>query len=71
MGIPMTPVRSSNLAAVGYDLSSSTLWIRFHNGGTYEYSGVPEHLWAGLMRASSHGSYHHQHIKHQYPYRRL
>lgn len=34
-------VQSSNIASVGYDLSSSTLEIEFKSGGIYQYSGVP------------------------------
>lgn len=64
----MVPVSSSNLKAVGYDAASSTLRIAFLNGGIYEYSGVPSSVHAGLMAASSHGSYFDAHIK-KGPYR--
>jgi hypothetical protein len=56
-----TPVSSSNLESVGYE--NGTLEIRFHSGGTYQYSNVPEHVYQGLMGASSKGSYFDQHIK--------
>jgi len=58
----MQPVNSSNLEAVGYDSSSSTLRIRFHSG-TYDYHGVPASIYQGLMNASSKGEYHHAFIK--------
>ncbi|WP_235505276.1 KTSC domain-containing protein [Acidovorax sp. Leaf160] len=64
----MVPVSSSNLTSVGYDAASSTLRIAFLNGGIYEYFGVPSSVHAGLMSASSHGSYFDTHIK-KGPYR--
>lgn len=58
-----TPVSSSNLKTVGYDPETKQLEIEFLNGGIYLYSGVPESVYAGLMSASSHGSYFDAHIK--------
>lgn len=58
-----TPVSSSNLRSVGYDAATRTLEIEFHNGGLYRYTGVPATVHAGLMSASSHGSYFDAHIK--------
>ncbi|SFB22224.1 KTSC domain-containing protein [Azotobacter beijerinckii] len=67
-----TSVSSSNLRSVGYDPSTSTLEVEFHNGGLYEYSGVPASIHAGLMAASSHGSYFDAHIKNgPYRYRKI
>ena len=65
----MIPVSSSNLAAVGY--ADGTLFIRFHSGGLYAYSNVPEHIYQALMSAPSHGKFFHAYIKNVYPYRRL
>lgn len=65
----MIPVNSSNLSAVGYD--GSTLRIQFHSGGLYDYAGVPESVYIGLMNAASKGNYHAAHIKNVYPYRKL
>lgn len=63
----MIPVSSSDLAAVGY--AGTTLWISFHSGGLYEYSGVPQSVYESLMNAPSNGKYFHAHIKRSYPYR--
>lgn len=60
------PVSSSNIHSIGYDPESRTLEIEFHGGGVYQYLGVPESVHNGLMRASSHGSYFHRHIKDSY-----
>lgn len=59
----MTSVSSSNLDSVGYDASSQTLRVRFNNGGLYDYHLVPEHLYKGLMNASSKGGYLDAYIK--------
>lgn len=52
-----TAVRSSSLDAVGYDSATSTLGARFKNGTEYEYVGVPESVYAGILSASSAGGY--------------
>ena len=57
----MTPVKSSNVEAVGHD--GSALWVRFHGGGMYRYpTAGPEHH-AALLEAESPGQYLHRHIK--------
>jgi hypothetical protein len=63
------PVQSSNLSSVGYDPDSLTLEIGFNNGGIYQYSGVPQEVYEGLMNAGSKGTFFHQFIKRGgYPY---
>ena len=57
------PVQSSNLASVGYDISTNVLEIEFLNGGVYQYYGVPAQVHEGLMNAGSKGSYFHHNIK--------
>jgi len=57
------PVQSSNLASVGYDAESLTLEIEFNHGGIYQYFGVSQDIYDGLMNASSKGNYFHQNIK--------
>lgn len=56
---------------MGYDSTSHVLTIRFNNGSVYEYYHVPEHVYSGLMSASSKGSYHYRHIRGHYRYRRI
>jgi hypothetical protein len=65
------PVRSSNLRSVGYDEWNGTLTIEFDGGRIYEYFGVPPWVFAGLLAASSHGSYFHENVKGHYDYARL
>jgi hypothetical protein len=57
------PVQSSNLVSVGYDPETLTLEIEFHNGGIYQYIGVPPEIYEGLISAGSKGTFFHQFIK--------
>jgi hypothetical protein len=66
-----TPVRSSNILSVGYDHQAGILEVEFRSGGVYQYSGVPEHIYQGFMRAASKGAYFHDHIKDRYPCRQV
>ena len=56
-------VVSSNLLSVGYDESSGTLEIEFRTGGIYQYFGVPNSIYIGLISADSKGRYFHSMIK--------
>lgn len=65
----MTPLNSSNLAAVGY--GGGILMVAFRSGSVYAYVGVPWNRYVGLMNASIHGSYFHRYISTSYPYQRI
>ena len=67
----MNPVVSGNLASWGYDSSTEELYIEFHSGGLYVYSGVPTDIAEGLREAPSKGQYHRDFIKGIYPYQRV
>jgi hypothetical protein len=62
----MIPVQSSSISAIGYDEQSETLSIRFNNGRTYEFNGVPPEEFEALKNAPSIGSYFNDNIKGQY-----
>ena len=62
----MIRVSSSAIAAVGYDPLGQRLKIRFVQGHTYDYSGVPQHVHAGPMQASSIRHYHNDPIRDRY-----
>lgn len=66
-----TSVSSSNIASIGYDVNSLTLEIEFLNGGAYQYFDIPQHIYEGLMNASSHGQYLVQNIKGVYRYSKV
>jgi hypothetical protein len=61
-----TAVSSSNIVSIGYDPDSSTLEIEFKGGSVYQYAGVPQAEFDGLMGASSHGIYFNANIKDRY-----
>lgn len=62
----MIPVSSSAIRAVGYDLQSRRMKIEFTQGHTYDFCRVPQHIYDGLMRSSSKGSYYNDNIKDHY-----
>lgn len=62
----MIPVRSSAIAAVGYDPGTRTLRVQFHKSGMYTYHGVPQQVYDNFIRASSVGRYYDQFIKGRY-----
>ncbi|MFO7190295.1 MAG: KTSC domain-containing protein [Pseudomonadota bacterium] len=63
--IPMTPVASSNIAAVGYQ--NGTLAVQFTNGRLYHYSDVPPEVYAEMLAASSVGKYFASNVRGKYP----
>lgn len=67
----MIHVNSSNIDAIGYDLASQEVYVRFLNGSLYVYRGVPEFLYDEFKAAPSYGSFLHRNIKNAYPYERL
>lgn len=56
-------VSSSNIDSIGYDSTSQILEVEFLNGSIYQYFGIPEYLYFGLMSANSHGKYLNEYIK--------
>lgn len=66
LAVKMTSVESSNVAAIGY--LKPNLYVRFHSGGEYKYSGVPESLFHDFMAADSKGGFLASHIKGRFPY---
>ncbi len=65
----MIPVSSSDISSVGYE--NGILYIQFHSGGMYSYSGVPASVYQNLMSAPSKGRYFHANIKGIYAYQRI
>lgn len=59
----LTPVVSSNVAAVGHDPATSTLHVRFKSGKTYAYHGVPAEKHQALLSAASIGVHLNKFIK--------
>ena len=55
------PVSSSDICSVGFE--NGVLEIQFHSGGIYQYNGVSQDTYYGLISASSCGKYFHRYIK--------
>lgn len=69
--IPMTLVKSSNVAAYGYDKKTQTLAIAFNHGGTYHYSGVSAEAHEELTKAKSFGKHFLTNIRGNFPHKKL
>jgi hypothetical protein len=64
----LTPVQSSNIAAVGYDAIQNILHIQFKGNDTvYQHHGVPAEAHALMMSVDSIGSFYARNIKKNYP----
>lgn len=60
-------VRSSAIRKVGYDASTSRMYIDFEDSDPYyTYCRVPERTFREFVSAQSVGSYYHSYIKDQY-----
>ena len=68
----MTPVLSSNVAAIGHDKYSSVLYVQFHGSGyVYGYAGVSAAVSQAFLEAPSKGRFLAWFIKGRYPYARV
>lgn len=66
MTIKLNPVKSSNLAAAGYDPASQTLRVQFSNGATWNYHGVSQADHDALLKAESIGSHFAKHVRNKF-----
>ena len=64
-----TPVRSTVIAAVGYDAETAELEIQFRSGDVYRYYAVPPSVHQALIEADSPGAYFNKHVSDHYPTR--
>lgn len=68
MAMPeMQLVRSTSIAAVGFDPIGGVLFVRFRGTGeTYAYSGVDTRVYDDLLAAQSKGNYFNASIRDRY-----
>lgn len=60
----LTPVTSSNIAAVGYDPAARTLTVQFKSGETWDYHDVAPHHHDEMTKPQvSVGKYFHARIR--------
>lgn len=63
----MPYVNSSAISRIEYDAASATLSITFRESGkTYDYYGVPAHVYAAFLAAPSKGQFFNDNIREQY-----
>lgn len=60
----MTPLKSSTIAAVGYDPGRQVMTVQFNSRPEpYDFHGVPPELHEQFMAAPSPGSFFHQNFR--------
>ncbi|MEU8134109.1 KTSC domain-containing protein [Streptodolium elevatio] len=64
-------VRSSSLAAVGYDEAGRILEVEYRNGAVYQYFAVPPAVHLALMAAPSLGRHMNAYVKPVFRCRRV
>lgn len=60
--ITLTPVKSSNVAATGYDAPTQTLHVQFKGGKTYAYANVPQEVHTAMHKSDSIGKFIGTHV---------
>lgn len=65
------PVKSSQIASVGYDSATQTMEVKFVRGGHYSYSGVTPDDHAALMSAESVGKHFASAVRGKFEHKRL
>lgn len=62
----MIRVFSAAITAIGYEPTSMRMKIQFTQGHTYDFCGVPQHIFDGLLNAGSKGGYYNERIRDRY-----
>jgi len=62
----MPLLNSDAVKRAEYDPTSRRMQLWFANGGPYDFCNVPSHIYDGLVRAASHGSFYNDHIRDRY-----
>jgi hypothetical protein len=69
--VEVQQVQSSLLASVAYHVTAGLLDVVLTNGYRYRYFGVPQQVYAALLRADSKGRFFNAQIKNGFPYQRF
>ena len=62
---------SSSIAAFAYEAEDLALYVRFKNGRTYRYAGVPESVFDAFVDAGSKGAFFNAEVQGSYPYSQI
>ena len=68
--ITFKSVESSNIESVGYDDTTSSMYVKYKSG-TYKYDGVEKSVFESLLTSTSKGKFMNENIKGQYNYTRV
>ena len=72
MTVEWTPVKSSNIAAIGYESNDkdlkTELHVQFNSGSEYVYHSVPADIVQEFLDADSKGKYLNERIKGTYQF---
>ena len=60
-GVQMTPVKSSNIAELGWN--DGVMHVKFSNGGLFSYAGITNQMYNELLNAKSIGSHFGKYIR--------
>lgn len=60
-GIQLTPVKSSNIAKLGWN--DGVLHVEFSNGGLFSYSGITNQAYNELLTAKSIGAHFAKYVR--------
>lgn len=67
--IDLFSVRSTAIAAAGYDPHRKILLVLYNTGRTYEYHNVPPEIFWEMMSSESKGRFLNHRVLGQYPYK--
>jgi hypothetical protein len=68
--IIFTSVESSNIISVGYDETTSSMYVKYPSG-IYKYDDVDKSVYESLLTSTSKGRFMNENIKGQYNYSRV
>lgn len=69
--VKMLPVKSSNIAALGYDPVAKELHVKFLSGATHAYADVPATTYTAFLNSPSLGSHFSKHIREEFKSRKV
>lgn len=67
----LTPVTSSNIAAIGYDPEAREMHVQFKSGGIWIYADVPPEAHEEFASAESVGKHFHAHVRSKFESRKF
>lgn len=68
--IQFQSVQSSNIQSVGYDETTSSMYVKY-SSGTYKYDNVDKKVYEDLLSSDSKGRFMNENIKGQFNYSKM